>query len=195
MVHEQINLLQAMSIGQPSDLRLQPAWISWGMAIFILLTVFGLYRKGSDISDLNDQIAGLRDKQAFLVQEMGAAEAAMKDVVQTLAVTLSNRIRWSQLMREVSLIIPEGVWTTRWESVASRKDPRKPNARGNANDMQQGPEIKILGEAISQAQLTLFLSTLDRSPLLNGARLAHARRVSGEVHFEIVINLKREKAA
>ncbi len=193
MQNQQINLLKAMSLETEADSAL-PTWTSWGLVALILLTGIGIYMKTTAITSAHLEIAGLQKKKTFLINEMGAAEAAMKDVVQVLAHTLSKRIRWSQLMREVSMIIPEGVWITRWESLSPLAPPQN-NANGQNSETQTGIRIKISGEAISQEQLTLFLSTLDRSPLLTESRLAHARKINGEVQFEVNVALKMEKTS
>ncbi len=191
MQNQQIDLLQAMSF-EPTGGRSFPLWVSWALALFILLTGIGIYTKNVETTALHQEIAGLEKKKRFLIQEMGAAEATMKDVVQVLAHTLSKRVRWSQLMREVSMIIPEGVWITEWESFRPLQNPQT-NTDGQNPQTQTGIQIKISGEAISQEQLTLFLSTLDRSPLLIESRLAHARKINGEVQFEVNVALKMEK--
>ena len=193
MIHpEQINLLQAMSIGEGDDFP-WASWMPWILSAFILLLGMGLYFKGTEIRTLQGQIKGLEEKKTFLIKEMGLSETAMKDVEQTLARTLSERVRWSQLMREVSLIIPEGVWTTGMVSVLPppRKKGAPPQGKGTPDKTKAGQKVKIMGEALSQEQLTLFLSTLDRSPLLEESMLTHSRKIDGEVLFEIVVRLKQ----
>jgi len=186
---QQINLLKAMSVEEASVASL-PSWLSWLLTGLILLTGVGIYKKNAEIALLHQDISGLEKKKTFLIEEMGEAEAAMKDVVQILAANLSNRIRWSELMREVSMIIPEGVWITRWESVTPPKNPQSAQNKDKPAQAVNATQIIISGEALSQEQLTLFLLTLERSPLLIASRLAHARQINGEVRFEIGLTLK-----
>lgn len=192
-MRQQVNLLHAMSFGKPAGLPIPTQWMHWGLAGLILLAGVGVYKKGEEISLLKSQKDGLLQKKEFLLQEMGTTETAMEDIMHTLSSTLSERVRWSQLMREVSLIIPEGVWTTRWESVSSQVQQGARKNQRETGEEKTGKQMKIIGEAVSQEQLALFLSTLERSPLLSGSRLAHARREKGEVQFEVVVQLKQEK--
>ncbi len=195
MHFQQINLLEAMTLGDKDHFALQTHWIAWALAGLILLTGLGVYKKGSEITVLHNDIAGLQRKKVFLTEEMGAAEAAMKDVVQILALTLSKRIHWSNLMREVSLLIPEGVWITRWESFLPQLEKGKPAPQGKPKLQEGQPQVKFAGEALSQERLTRFLSGLENSPLILNTRLVHARQIKDEVHFEMVVTLKTEQAS
>ncbi len=189
---QQINLLQAMSVGESDDFP-WVSWMPWILSAFILLLGIGLYFKGTSIRALQGQIKGLEEKKTFLIKEMGLSETAMKDVEQTLARTLSERVRWSKLMSEVSLIIPEGVWATGMVSVLPTIEKPGASPQGKPAQDKIGQKVKIMGEALSQEQLTLFLSTLDRSPLLLESKLTHSRKINGEVLFEVVVRLKQEK--
>ncbi len=192
MQNQQINLLKAMVI-EETRADVVPVWVPWVLALLILLSGGGIYKKTTEITALQHDISGLEQKKSFLIEEMGAAEAAMKDVVHILAVTLSNRIRWSELMREVSMVIPEGVWITRWESLAPTTRPQTDKTQDRSSQGPDEMQIKISGEALSQEQLNLFLLTLERSPLLIESRLTHARKINKEVQFELIVSLKMEK--
>jgi len=193
MHSQQINLLEAMALAEKDGFPIREGFLAWGLAILILVTGFGIYRSGTEIAALHKEIAGLQQKKVFMKEALGTAEAAMKDVVQILAQTLSERTHWSKLMREVSLVIPEGVWITHWESLPQTAAPASTLKNGSST-RKSGPKIKMIGEALTQEKLTRFLSTLDRSPLLLSSRLVHARQINGEVQFEVLVILKAEKA-
>ncbi len=187
---QQINLLTAMTRESAAGEGL-PVWVPWLLMVLILLSGVGVYQKNVEMTALKGQITGLKEKKDFLIKEMGAAEAAMKDVVQILAAKLSKRIRWSPFMREVSMIIPEGVWITRWENIEPPVSLDK-TAQNETDTIPKAVQVKMAGEALSQEQLALFLSTLDRSPLLTESRLAHARKMNKEMQFEVIVTLKME---
>jgi Tfp pilus assembly protein PilN len=89
----------------------------------------------------------------------------------------SRRIHWSAFLRELSLIIPEGIWMYRWEGTASE-----------GNDA----EVKMSGGAPNYDRLALFLSALEHDRQVSEANLIGANRTDAGVQFEIQVKIKTE---
>lgn len=128
---------------------------------------------------LNGEI-GSMSKQTETSRETAAQQLeAMRDL-------LKSRIPWSDVVREVSFIVPEGVWLTRMESLDSKSDGLFPSATGKT--------IHFVGVAQSQAAVNYFISSLERSPRYGSVSLIYSQKGGGEgvqgVSFELTAALR-----
>jgi|SRR5579863_6838655 len=176
-MRRQIDLLEAMAYSQQRPAgRPVLSGVAVGSLLLILLTGTFLYRKAAEASGLRTKVEMLRTRMHLLSEAakvtapVGGARAALP--------ALSRPIRWSPLLEEISLIVPEGVWTTRWE--------------GGSDPGSGALRMKLVGGAKSQERFSLFLTALERSAVLSEPRLAYARRTKGEIQFEISVGLKGE---
>jgi hypothetical protein len=174
MIRQQINLLEAMTIGEGIDLPGFHPWLFWGLMAAILFLGAGVYKRGSEISSIKRKITGLQTQVNTFQQKNGGE--GLQGQREELNPASSRRIRWSPLMREISLIIPEGVWTTRWETI-----PVDGNGR---------PGMRMAGSALSYDRVAKFLTVLEHSVMVSDPKLAYARRIGGEVQFEILLRLR-----
>jgi Tfp pilus assembly protein PilN len=98
---------------------------------------------------------------------------------------LKNRIPWSDVVREVSFIVPDGVWLTHMESLDAKPVGLLSTAAGKA--------VRFVGLAHSQADVNRFISSLERSPRYGAVSLVYAQKGAGEgvqgVSFELTAGL------
>ena len=173
-MRQQINLLEAITYVEgsaPADSRMRP-WISIGLLVLAILAAGGAYREYGEGRSLEAKLAELQVRTAALA---GSQAAGMSSPILP---GLLRHTRWSLLMQEISLIVPDGVWTTRWE--------------GSAEGEGGGVRVKLTGGARSQERLSAFLTALDRSPIISDPKLSYSRRVNSEVQFELSLGLRGE---
>ena len=132
-----------------------------------------------ELARLNGEIGGLV-KETEISQESAAQQlAAMKDLIKT-------RIPWSDIVREVSFIVPEGVWLTRMETDDSKQ--------GGFLLSGTEPAIRFAGLARSQAAVNQFISALERSPRYGVVTLIYTQKGSGGgetgMSFELTAGLR-----
>jgi Tfp pilus assembly protein PilN len=132
-----------------------------------------------ELARLNGDIGKLT-KESQAGQEITAQQlAAMKDL-------LKNRILWSDVVREVSFLVPDGVWLTRVESTDSKSVGLLPSSA------EAG--LRFVGVAQSQSAVNHFISALERSPSYGYVSLVYAQKGSGEgvqgMNFELTASLR-----
>lgn len=101
------------------------------------------------------------------------------DLIKNL---VRERILWSEIMREVSLTVPEEVWLTDLESRDSKMPDRK--------------EIRMVGFAKSHTDITKFITLLEGSSHLRDISLIYAQKgeePAGKVNFEITGLIETKK--
>ncbi|HTN44363.1 MAG TPA: PilN domain-containing protein [Nitrospiria bacterium] len=131
-----------------------------------------------ELTRLNEEVGGLA-KETQAGQEITAQQlAAMKDL-------LKNRILWSNVLRETSYLVPEGVWLTRMESTDPKSGGLMP-----VSATENG--LRFVGVAQSQAAINRFISALERSPHYGYVALVYAEKGSAGaqgMNFELTANL------
>jgi Tfp pilus assembly protein PilN len=128
-----------------------------------------------ELALLNGEIGSV-SQQTEMSRESAANQLeAMKEL-------LKNRIPWSDVIREVSVLVPEGVWLTRMESLDSQPDGHLQPAVGKT--------MHFIGVAQSQAAVNQFISSLERSPRYGTVSLVFSQKGGGEgvqgVSFELM---------
>lgn len=132
-----------------------------------------------ELTRLGGEIGSL-SRQTEIGQEGAASQLeAMKEL-------LRNRVPWSDVVREVSFIVPEGVWLTRMESLDSKPNGLLPSAIGKT--------IHFVGLAESQAGVNQFIWSLERSPRYGSVSLVFSQKGGGEgvqgVSFELMAAMR-----
>ncbi len=117
---------------------------------------------------LNGEIGGLTQQTETSRESVAQQREAMRDL-------LKNRIPWSDVVREVSFMVPEGVWLTQMESFDSKPDGLFPSATGKT--------VRFIGVSHSQAAVNQFISALERSPRYGSVSLTYAQK-SGDVSVQ-----------
>ena len=95
---------------------------------------------------------------------------------------LSERVLWSEVFKQFSLIVPRGLWF----------DSLEGNSTGKA-------EMKIRGGAFSYRTVSEFMLAMEKSPYFEKPQLLSAQKVMVQgqetVGFEIVCGVKKPQGA
>ncbi|MBI3609791.1 MAG: PilN domain-containing protein [Nitrospirae bacterium] len=166
------------------------------VAAVVLFSVWGFYRSTvlkREVRDLGIQRDKIRQEMALVNGEVGkltekttvdqtvaaSQMAAMKDL-------LKNRVLWSEVIREISFLAPEGVWLIRMESLDSKP--------GGRLSLENPKTVRFAGWAQSQAAVNLFIAALERSPRYATVSLVYSQKGAGEgmqgVSFELTAMLR-----
>ena len=135
--------------------------------VFVVVTNLGIQLSNSYFSEklfkikaenaaLNDQI-----KAAGLVS---AASKARQDKLGLIQGIKGNRIAWSEILKELSLVVPNDVWLTEFHSV---KD----------EESTEGKVILIKGEGKSQTKIMRFFASLKKSKHFRASEFRFSERV------------------
>lgn len=131
-----------------------------------------------ELARFNGEIGGLTQQTQTSQESAAQQREAMRDL-------LKNRIPWSDVVREVSFMVPEGVWLTQMESLDSKPAGLFPSATGKT--------VRFIGVAHSQAAVNHFISALERSPRYGSVSLVYTQKGGGEgvqgVSFELTAAL------
>jgi Tfp pilus assembly protein PilN len=210
---QHINLLTADLFYEPGVIpaKVQIQYLSIPLLVLVFVGLYGW--KVTQASALNNEIATLLANKAQLSQEMDAISAqitaAMEQERRALEAQLAKskrmqeleakRVLWSQVFREISLLVPEGVTLAAVSNEPGEAAPQPANPPAAAP--QAAPEsstvhrtLHIKGVAVSHEAVTLFLSALERSALFIHPHLSHAQRSGSaekpSVAFEIIGTLR-----
>jgi len=99
---------------------------------------------------------------------------------------LKSRVLWSSVLREVSLVVPEGVYLTRLETT----EAKSPGPLSN----KEGKGIRFVGFAPSHTPITSFMAAMERSAYFTDVALIYTQKGSEagvpRVGFELVGHLQ-----
>ena len=163
--------------------------------VFAFLSVWYLWQERT----LRAEIGRLEVQRGKVQQEMARingkitrvtyrTQASQDTVEQQLAAIKElrkKRILWSDMVREISFIVPQRVWLTRVESFDSKQD--------GFTVSRTGKSVRFIGFARSQEAVNFFLSALERSPRYEGVSLVYAQKRAEKdrerVDFELTVGL------
>lgn len=166
--------------------------LALGLLIFFTL-LYGWQARGlkKEIGQLTLQRDKVQTELVRINAEIGnlagPTEADRNIEAQQLAAVrklLENRILWSEVIQEVSLIVPEGVWLTRMESVDSKQ--------GGFFLSQTEKAVRFVGMGQTQTHINRFISLLERSPRYGSVYLVFAQKGGDDqqrVNFELMAGL------
>jgi len=138
---------------------------------------------------------------SFQQQETVERQGSEKKLA-TVKGLLKDRVLWSEVFREVSFVVPPGVWLTSIEtvepgsSVAGGGSSGVPagQAGSRPTPIAEGKQVKFIGFAKSDAAMTQFIAALERSEHFMEIALVYSQRGtepdSQQVNFEITGNLR-----
>jgi Tfp pilus assembly protein PilN len=141
----------------------------------------------AEIVRLTQEIMSLQSGDA---QQQDDQKKAM-----TVKALLKGRVLWSDVFREVSFVVPPGVWLRSIETF----EPGSPVVGGKPSGAQQtqtveSKQVKFIGFAKSNLAMTQFIAALERSEHFTEILLVYAQRGtepdSQQVSFEIGANLR-----
>ncbi|HEY4485472.1 MAG TPA: PilN domain-containing protein [Nitrospiria bacterium] len=132
-----------------------------------------------ELALLNGEISGLTHRTDLSEEAAARQRAAMSAL-------LKDRIPWSDFVREVSFIMPEGVWLTRMESLDQKSGGLLPSESEKA--------LRFVGIAQSQNAVNRFIAALERSPRYGHVSLVFVHKGTAEegagMIFEVTGDVK-----
>ena len=186
-MRQHINLLIAEAErGEGTDYKGPAIIITLFAPIIFLLLAYGIEKR--ETATLKKELANLTSKRDGVKMEIarltGEIEATVgrREVVRVeeekrldlIKRLVRERILWSEVMRELSLTVPNDVWLTNLESGNSKMADRK--------------EVRMVGLARSHLDLTRFITLLEGSNYFSDISLTYAQKgeePSGKVNFEV----------
>jgi Tfp pilus assembly protein PilN len=159
-----------------------------------------------ELSRLEKTGADLSEKLVTLSNQT-KVEIKTNENLKEIQTVLSRKNYWSEIFKEMSVLIPENVWLTRFSNKKAELKPeprttKKPDpkvdskvekdpvaallaggASQSVNKQGQGitqgevEQLIVQGEAISQMAVARFLTVLEQSHYFSGARLVSTEQV------------------
>jgi Tfp pilus assembly protein PilN len=155
-----------------------------GLAGGYLFTSAGATSKQSELDDLRAQLAELEVPSEQPGQDGVAAEAAAEGQARTTALStaLASRIAWDRVLREVSLVLPDGVWLTQLSASTPAAAAGGPAAATPAavNGSTSPNSLAAVGFATSQESVALLLARFETIPELISVQLQSSTRTEGD---------------
>jgi Tfp pilus assembly protein PilN len=153
-----------------------------GLAGGYLFTGAGVTSKQSELDDLRAQLAEL-EVPAEKPDQGADAEAVAEGQARTtaLATALASRIAWDRVLREVSLVVPDGVWLT--QLTATTPNAAAGGAAAVAPAIAAGASPNTLaatGFATNQESVAVLLARFESIPELTSVQLLSSTRVDGD---------------
>jgi Tfp pilus assembly protein PilN len=156
------------------------------VAVVVLAALAGAFmlmdgrakEKQSAVDDVRAQLAELT-AQAASDQEPNVAELTVEGQARTAALSeaLAARVAWDRILREFSLVIPEGVWL----STLSSSSPSVGAVAGAAPTTPTGEaSFSIEGRATSQSEVARLLTRLEVIPEFSSVTLQSSARSAGD---------------
>jgi Tfp pilus assembly protein PilN len=186
-VKDYINLL-------PQEEKKPSRLATWGVLlpllfVLIWLGLFGrqmLQRRSlqSRLATLNAQKQALQQQADALRKELAAVSPTgmTRDKAALIQDILKERVLWSQVFKQLSLIVPNGLWFDYLEGISDGK-----------------AQIRIKGGAFSYLPIADFMHSMEKSGYLEEPQLSYAQRsvVQGRdvVGFEIICGMKKAQGA
>jgi Tfp pilus assembly protein PilN len=195
IAREHINLLAADLAGvasAPLGRRLLP----WAPAVPLVLLLAAYLQNAWTVHAVGKQMQEVTVKRDALQQELatltgevqateqGAADrtAANQKRLEALKNVLQGRIAWSGVLREVSLLVPDGLYLTTLESVEDSDAVFAPNQK----------RVRFGGFAPTHAVVTRFIAVLEASEHFTDVSLIYAEKgeAADRITFEVAARLR-----
>ena len=186
-VKDYINLL-------PQEEKKSSSFATWGVLLtmlFILvwLVLFGLQARQyamshNRLATLNAQKQTLRQQMDVLRKELAIVSPTgmTRDKAALIQDILKERVQWSRVFKQLSLIVPKGLWFDYLEGIADGK-----------------AQIRIKGGALSYLSIADFMRSMEKSGYFEDPQLSYAQKavVQGQdiVGFEIICGMKKAQEA
>ncbi len=186
-VNDYINLL-------PQEEKKPTPFTRWGVLLALLFVVvwlglFGLQARQyrllqKRITILSSQKQALQLQADALRKELAVVSPSgmTRDKAALIQDILQERVLWSEVFKQLSRIVPTGLWFDYLEG----------NADGKA-------EIKIKGGAFNYISIADFMASMEKSRYFDHPQLSYAQKsvVQGQdvVGFEIICGMKKSQGA
>ena len=183
----QVNLLPTeVREGQKSRRALAAVILAVGAAVFLLLFIYTL--QTARLSNANHKLVAQQALNQGLQTQIDSlqqfaqlkAEVALRQTLTQQA--LQNQIRWSGVLRDISMVIPNQMWLTGMNAQVSETLPSGASASPGAPPVA-GPEtlvgtIQFQGMAANNPTIALWLSRLVRVTGWENSWLSSAQKIT-----------------
>jgi|GEM_PF-3743050 len=115
--------------------------------------------------DLDRQVKSLTDEKKVADQNSESFKAIEK--------VLSRKNYWSEIFKEMSMVIPDGVWLTHFTHLGVKGSGKS----ATPAPLSPASQLLVKGEATSQLGVAKFLTILEKSHYFSGARLISSERM------------------
>ncbi|MBI3755467.1 MAG: PilN domain-containing protein, partial [Deltaproteobacteria bacterium] len=142
-----------------------------------------------------DELIAQSARYKEVIERINLAQKKEEDIKKRLAVIdslLQGRIYWSEILRNITHLIPDGIW------FASMSTYDLVKGAGNVQAEQAGGKsVKFNGTALSNSRIAEFVFALENSQFFGNVLLAYSQK--REFHgrdlydFEITADLKEAK--
>jgi Tfp pilus assembly protein PilN len=156
--------------------------------IALFYVVLGPLRISLETKGGKAELAALQATEQELSKQVKTITEESKVVQQNsrsfLAIekVLGRKNYWSEIFKEMSMLIPDGVWLTNFTHQGLKPGAKNPE------------QLLVKGEAMSQLGMVKFLSILEKSHYFAGARLISSERMKdvkpAKYKFEFTIPVK-----
>jgi Tfp pilus assembly protein PilN len=200
-----VNLLVADLFGE-DRFPFQKVVLPMSFSLLILAILAGTAVEFTRARHLKSEVRDLNQRRAIIAQSLDSIQSETGEVLRQADATSEGskeqliqklqqiRIPWTDLLREVSLLIPDNVWLIRMEGVEASQAGSFSDA-AQATDLNRSVnELKFVGFGTSHAAITQWMSALERSRYFRDVTLVYAEKKSDEggvrVNFEIQAGLR-----
>jgi Tfp pilus assembly protein PilN len=173
----------------------KPAFIAtWGVLLTLLFFLVWLVLFGGQawryhllqkrLAALNTQKQALQQQADGLRKELAIVSPTgmTRDKAALIHDILKERVLWSKVFKQLSLIVPNGLWFDYLEGVSDDK-----------------AEIRIKGGSFSYLSIADFMRSMEKSGYFLDPQLSYAQKavVQGQdvVGFEIICGMKKSQGA
>lgn len=183
----QINLIEGLLVESQQPLPVWSVAVVTGAAILVPVLVWGIQMRAQ--GRLDPQVTELRMTRDRLAQETSAARQHVAQLQGDNTRRLVERARadeigWGEAFRELSLVVPSGVWLSLLET-------QEAAGESIAVDVP----LRIQGTAFSQRAVADLLAQLETTRYFGRPELVYTQREAGQgtarVGFEIQCALRR----
>jgi Tfp pilus assembly protein PilN len=199
---QSINLLSRDILYKEAEVSAKPILLP--LAVLAAVVLLGVWyamslkeirQKESRLQVLTTDKQQLDREASLLANQLQALEAdrrpgipVAQQQLKAIDDRMKTRIYWSEILRQISLLTPEGVFFTRVESARG-------GVKGAAS--QEEKRVRFVGYAWSHAPVTTLIGALEQSESFDSVALIYLQRTSEadnpRVAFELTARL-REKS-
>ena len=178
----------------PQEEKKPALFATWGFLLILLFVLVWLGLFGQQLWQyrlLHNRLTALNVQKQELQQQADALRKELavvsptgmtRDKAALIQDILKERVLWSQVFKQLSFIVPKGLWFDYLEGISDAK-----------------AEIKIKGGAFSYLSIADFMLSMEKSGYFQDPQLSYAQKsvVQGQdvVGFEIICGMKKEQGA
>lgn len=201
---ERINLIPDEILIDKKAVQKRPLIISVFVIYFLCLGAVYIYQKAKVKKRLNnveqarmqrDELIAQNTRYREVIERINLVQKREEDIKKRLAVIsaiLEERIYWSEILRNLTHRIPDGIWLTSLSTNDLAKVPGKSPA-----DSIGGKGVKFNGTALSNSAIAAFVFALENSSDFENVVLVYSQKNESQdrdlYDFEISADLRRVK--